>query len=249
VTIPGETTPRDEQQAAPARLVVATIGFAATVVIALGFPGGVRIVGPFSPLGGYLLVWLPLVVALVIVLLVPGLRPTAPSTVRWSIRPIDLLWGAAAGLLLRIVVSSLEVLFYGGLPATAGTTVPLATADEVVYVIVALLSVVLIAPVIEESFFRGLVLPSIIGILRGGRWIAVVISALLFAVLHLLAVTTVAQAIVVGVGTLLVGLGAGSLAVLTGRLGPAIVAHVVFNGSILALGLSAVTGGTGVVIE
>ncbi|WP_139382527.1 CPBP family intramembrane glutamic endopeptidase [Plantibacter cousiniae (nom. nud.)] len=249
MTIPGETTSRDEQQTARARLMVATIGFVATVVIALGFPGGVRIVGPFSPLGGYVLVWLPLVVALVIVLLVPSLRPTAPSAVRWSIRPIDLLWGAAAGLLLRIIVSSLEVLSYGGLPATAGNAVPLATADEVVYVVVALLSVVLIAPVIEETFFRGLVLPSLIGLLRGGRWIAVAISASLFAILHLLAVTTVAQAIVVGLGTLLVGLGAGSLAVLTGRLGPAIVAHVVFNGSILALGLSAVTGGTGVVIE
>lgn len=249
MTIPGETTSRDEQQTARARLIVAMIGFVATVVIALGFPGGVRIVGPFSPLGGYVLVWLPLVVALVIVLLVPSLRPTAPSAVRWSIRPIDLLWGAAAGLLLRIIVSSLEVLSYGGLPATAGNAVPLATADEVVYVVVALLSVVLIAPVIEETFFRGLVLPSLIGLLRGGRWIAVAISASLFAILHLLAVTTVAQAIVVGLGTLLVGLGAGSLAVLTGRLGPAIVAHVVFNGSVLALGLSAVTGGTGVVIE
>lgn len=249
MTIPDETTPRDDQQTARTRLVIATIGFAATVVIALGFPGGVRIAGPFSPLGGYLLVWLPLGVALLIVLLVPSLRPTVPKAVRWSIRPIDLLWGAAAGLLLRIIVSTLEVLSYGGLPATAGNAVPLATADDVVYVVVALLSVILIAPVIEETFFRGLVLPSIIGMLRGGRWIAVAISALLFAVLHLLAVTTVAQAIVVGVGTLLVGLGAGSLAVLTGRLGPAIVAHVVFNASILALGLSAVTGGTGVVIE
>ncbi|WP_426737844.1 CPBP family intramembrane glutamic endopeptidase [Plantibacter sp. 2H11-2] len=249
MTIPDETTPRDDQQTARTRLVIATIGLVATAVIALGFPGGVRIVGPFSPLGGYLLVWLPLVLAFVIVLLVPSLRPTAPTAVRWTIRPIDLLWGAAAGLLLRIIVSSLEVLSYGGLPATAGNTVPLATADDVVYVVVALLSVILVAPVIEETFFRGLVLPSIIGMLRGGRWIAVAISALLFAVLHLLAVTTVAQAIVVGVGTLLVGLGAGSLAVLTGRLGPAIVAHVVFNASILALGLSAVTGGTGVVIE
>ena len=249
MTIPGETTPRDEQQAARTRLIIATVGFVATVVIALGFPGGVRIGGPFSPLGGYVLVWLPLVLALFIVLLLPGLRPLASSGVRWSIRPIDLLWGAAAGLLLRIIVSSLEVLSYGGLPATAGNTVPLATADDVVYVVIAVFSVILIAPVIEETFFRGLVLPSIIGMLRGGRWIAVAISALLFAVLHLLAVTTVAQAIVVGLGTLLVGLGAGSLAVLTGRLGPAIVAHVVFNGSILALGLSAVTGGTGVVIE
>ncbi len=225
------------------------MGFIATIVIALGFPGGMRIVGPFSPLGGYVLVWLPLVVALLVVLLVPSLRATVPMAVRWSIRPIDLLWGAAAGLLLRIVVSSLEVLGYGGLPATAGNAVPLTTADEVVYVVVALLSVILIAPMIEETFFRGLVLPSIIGMLRGGRWIAVAISAVLFAILHLLAVTTAAQAVVVGVGTLLVGLGAGSLAVLTGRLGPAIVAHVVFNASILALGLSAVTGGTGVVIE
>nr|WP_228507509.1 CPBP family intramembrane glutamic endopeptidase [Plantibacter sp. VKM Ac-2880] len=117
------------------------------------------------------------------------------------------------------------------------------------FFIVALLAAVALAPIIEELFFRGLVLPSVIGTLRGGRWIAVVISGLLFAILHLLVVTTVAQAIVVGVGTLLVGLAAGSLAVVTGRLGPAIVTHVVFNTSILALGLTAVTGGTGVVIE
>lgn len=219
------------------------------MALVLALPAGIRIVGPFSPLGGYVLVWLPLVVTLLLVSLVPTLRPTRQSAVRWSIRPIDLLWGAAVGLVLRFVVSSLEVAFYGGLPATAGGAVPLATADEMVYVVVALLAVIVIAPVLEETFFRGLILPSIIATLRGGRWISVGISAVLFAILHLLAVTTVAQTVVVGVGTLLVGLAAGSLAVLTGRLGPAIVAHVVFNASILALGLSAVTGGTGVVIE
>jgi len=56
-------------------------------------------------------------------------------------------------------------------------------------------------------------------------------------------------ALVTGVGTFLVGLGTGTAAVLTGRLGPAIVTHIVFNASLLVLGVTAVTGGTGVVIE
>jgi membrane protease YdiL (CAAX protease family) len=248
VTNPGEPTPHDDQPIARSRLVIAAIGFVATVILVLAFPTGVRIPGPFSPLSGYLLVWLPLVVTLLVVGLTPRWR-LVTSAVRWSIRPIDLLWGAAAGFVLRIAVSSLEILFYGGLPATAGGAVPLDTVDQVLFFVVALLAVVALAPIIEELFFRGLVLPSVIGTLRGGRWIAVVISGVFFAILHLLVVTTVAQAIVVGVGTLLVGLVTGSLAILTGRLGPAIVAHVVFNTSILALGLTAVTGGTGVVIE
>lgn len=249
MTNPGEPTPHDDQHVARSRLIIALFGFAATVALIVAFPAGVRIAGPFSPLNGYLLVWLPLVVALLVVALVPRWRAAGSSAVRWRIRPIDLLWGAAAGFLLRIATSSLEILFYGGLPATAGGAVPLGTVDQVVFFVVALLAVVALAPVIEELFFRGLVLPSVIGTLRGGRWIAVVISAVLFAVLHLLVVTTLAQTIVVGVGTLLVGLVTGSLAILTGRLGPAVVAHVVFNTSILALGLTAVTGGTGVVIE
>jgi membrane protease YdiL (CAAX protease family) len=248
VTNPGEPTPHDDQPIARSRLVIAAIGFVATVILVLAFPTGVRIPGPFSPLSGYLLVWLPLVVTLLVVGLTPRWR-LVTSAVRWSIRPIDLLWGAAAGFVLRIAVSSLEILFYGGLPATAGGAVPLDTVDQMLFFVVALLAVVALAPIIEELFFRGLVLPSVIGTLRGGRWIAVVISGVFFAILHLLVVTTVAQAIVVGVGTLLVGLVTGSLAILTGRLGPAIVAHVVFNTSILALGLTAVTGGTGVVIE
>ncbi|MBF4570161.1 CPBP family intramembrane metalloprotease [Plantibacter sp. VKM Ac-2880] len=248
MTNPGEPTQHDDQPIARSRLVIASIGFVATVILVLAFPAGVRIPGPFSPLSGYLLVWLPLLVTLLVVGLTPRWR-LVTSAVRWSIRPIDLLWGAAAGFVLRIAVSSLEILFYGGLPATAGGAVPLDTVDQVMFFIVALLAAVALAPIIEELFFRGLVLPSVIGTLRGGRWIAVVISGLLFAILHLLVVTTVAQAIVVGVGTLLVGLAAGSLAVVTGRLGPAIVTHVVFNTSILALGLTAVTGGTGVVIE
>jgi membrane protease YdiL (CAAX protease family) len=59
--------------------------------------------------------------------------------------------------------------------------------------------------------------------------IAVVVSAATFALIHLIGVGSPTAALVVGLSTLLFGLGAGALAAMTGRIGGAIVAHVVFN--------------------
>nr|WP_256431122.1 CPBP family intramembrane glutamic endopeptidase [Plantibacter sp. CFBP 8804] len=136
------------------------------------------------------------------------------------------------------------------MPSTAGGGVPAGSALIVASFVVAVLAATVIAPVVEELFFRGLLLRSVRGSLPGrAAWIAVVISAALFASLHLVVASGPSEALVTGVGTFLVGLGTGTAAVLTGRLGPAIVTHIVFNASVLVLGVTAVTGGTGVVIE
>lgn len=78
----------------------------------------------------------------------------------------------------------------------------------------------LAAPVIEELFFRGLLLRSLSK--RGHqRLVAVVGSAAIFAALHF---QTLQFA-----GLFVFGLVLATLAVVTGRLGPSIFAHVGFN--------------------
>lgn len=81
------------------------------------------------------------------------------------------------------------------------------------------LMVVVAAPVVEEVFYRGLLLRAIGK--RYGDLIAVVGSGVLFGVIHFEPVATLALA--------LFGMVLGYLAVRTGRLGPSIWAHVAFN--------------------
>jgi len=64
--------------------------------------------------------------------------------------------------------------------------------------------------------------------------VAVVVSATVFALLHVAQATTVSEAWRVGAGSLVLGLATGAATVLTGRLGAAIVGHVVFNGALIA---------------
>ncbi|MGK9147400.1 CPBP family intramembrane metalloprotease [Plantibacter flavus] len=211
---------------------------------------GVRIPEPFDALGGYVLVWAPLLAAVVVARF--GVRAPAgsPSVLGFGFRPIDLLWGIAAGLLLRILVSVLEVLVNGTMPAVASGPAPSGSAAIVSSFVIAVLAATLFAPLIEELFFRGLLLRSLRASVRGGAvWAAVLVSAAMFAALHLVVANGPKEALVAGLGTFLVGLGTGTAVVLTGRIGVAVVTHVVFNASLLVLGVTAVTGGTGVVIE
>jgi membrane protease YdiL (CAAX protease family) len=75
------------------------------------------------------------------------------------------------------------------------------------------------APVIEELFFRGLLLRSLSR--RFGPWVAIVGSAVVFGLAHFELLQLPAL--------ILFGLVLGVLAERTGRLGPGIVAHAAFN--------------------
>jgi membrane protease YdiL (CAAX protease family) len=78
----------------------------------------------------------------------------------------------------------------------------------------------IIAPVVEELFYRGLFLRSLEK--RGAApWAAVVVSAVVFAAVHM--------QVLQFPGLLAFGLVSGVLAVRTGRLGPSILAHIGFN--------------------
>jgi uncharacterized protein len=75
------------------------------------------------------------------------------------------------------------------------------------------------APIFEEIFYRGLLLRSMER--RVGTWPAVVVTGVLFGLSHLQLLQLPAL--------ILFGIVAGVLTVRSGRLGPAIAAHVVFN--------------------
>lgn len=78
----------------------------------------------------------------------------------------------------------------------------------------------LVAPVVEEVFFRGLLLRSLSK--RGLQpWVAVLLSSLIFAALHVQLLQLI--------GLFAFGLVLAALTVITGRLGPAIFAHIGFN--------------------
>ena len=80
------------------------------------------------------------------------------------------------------------------------------------------------APIVEEIFFRGLLQPA--AVRRFGPVGGVMFTAVFFGAAHLQALQFPALAVF--------GLVLGTLAHRTGRLGPGIVAHIVFNGITLA---------------
>lgn len=189
---------------------------------------------------GYLAVWVPLAGAVVLAIqlelashaLSTGVRRSFLGELGVRFRPIDLLWGVAIGLLCRVVAGLLEIAAYGQL----GTSAP--TLGEPGYdawwLFGALIAPVVIAPVVEEVFFRGLLLRAALGYatLRAVRRpvvAAVSVSAVAFALVHVVQASSVSAGLVVGVSTLLFGMAAGTVVAMTGRLGGAIIAHVTFN--------------------
>ena len=216
------------------RLTDATVGLLLAIALVLG-------VGVWSSrflsldanlalLVSYLAVWLPLSAAA----LVASLRHGSSSLARdfgLRFRPIDLLWGLAIGLLARVVASLIEIAVYGQI-GTAAPTLGVPVYDAW-WLFGALLAPVVLAPVIEELFFRGLLLRAVRGALRGNQVLATIlaiaVSGAAFALVHVLLVPSVPAFAAVGLSSLIFGLAAATIAVLTGRLGGAIIAHVTFN--------------------
>ena len=171
------------------------------------------------------------------------------SDIGLHFRWIDLAVGLGVGLALRLasVVIAVMVTTIAGAPATGNSPLPLAGRSTIAVVVVSL-ATVLIAPVVEEMFFRGLGLRSVLASWgrhdaragrpgRDRRAAAAVVTALLFAVLHLSEVADGVSLLVLFPTLVLAGLTLAGLTLRSGRLGPAIVTHVVFNGTAVLVGL------------
>jgi membrane protease YdiL (CAAX protease family) len=175
---------------------------------------------------GYLVFWAPLIVA-VVVATRRRHRATASddalTPIRFRITPMDLLVGAFIGLSLRCVMIAIELLGVGRLTSTSSM---FSVDRDLLWFASAIIAPAIIAPIVEELFFRGLVLPAI-----GANWIGIVGSAAIFSAMH------VANEFhpMTAISTFIVGVALGVLAVRTRRLGAGITAHIVYNATLIAM--------------
>lgn len=145
-------------------------------------------------------------------------------------RPVDLGVGAAVGVLAQVVLVPGVALLMSpivGRPDISGPVEDLFKDAHGIGLIGLVLFTVIGAPVVEELFFRGLLLRSFQR--RAGAVVSILLTGVLFGVAHPQPLPGDALAVVM---VTLAALGAvlGVLAVRTDRLGAAIVAHAVFNG-------------------
>jgi len=204
----------------------AAAGAVAAVLIIAATPG--------LPIwAGYLIVWAPLLLAVGVA---ARRRTDASGTIRVRLRItwMDALVGAFVGLLLRLTMMAIELFAVGHVSSSSS---PFVVDHDAIWVFAAIIAPAIIAPVVEELFFRGLVLPAI-----GMNWVGVIGSAIIFAAVHLVYGFSPLTAL----STFIVGVVLGVLAVRTQRLGAGIVAHIVYNASLIALsefgGLTSIGG-------
>lgn len=256
-------------------LVVAVV--AARMFTAVGATGLI-VSGSLQDVLAYLATWVPMLAAVVVAYLGAGWRGAAaglglrggglpgrvgvplgggprrdvgvPLGVAWSLGAlwaVDVLWGVAAGCLARAIDAFVNIALYRSTGLNPQPS--LGAGIDGWFIVTGLLAPVLLAPVIEEIFFRGLLQRSLIaGLGRGMPPVVaaiggVVVTSAVFALVHILVgMSATGGATVFGpaaIGTAMVGLGlstfvfalaAGAIAAATGRIRGAIVAHVVFNG-------------------
>lgn len=155
----------------------------------------------------------------------------------FSARALDAPVGLVVGIACQLVV--LPLLYWPILHVLGLSSDELAEpaerlagrADGTVGWLVLALMVVVAAPLVEELFYRGLLLRAMTK--RGwSTWLAVLASAALFAAMHFQPLQFI--------GLFAFGLVLGALSQVYGRLGPAIWAHAGFNGTtVVALYLGA----------
>ncbi|TXK19505.1 CPBP family intramembrane glutamic endopeptidase, partial [Homoserinibacter sp. GY 40078] len=133
----------------------------------------------------FLVVWVPLVAGIAVAIRLGGMR-LGDAGLR--IRVIDLGLGLLVGVVLRFVLEAF-------VPTTGGAALDGSggVGDVPAFVVLAVGSV-LVAPLLEEAFFRGVLLRSTVDLIGGtalgrigGAFSGVIWSTALFVLLHLAA--------------------------------------------------------------
>ena len=206
--------------AQPIGRVEAAAGAVVAVAIVAALPG-------LPTWGAYLVLWTPLIAAVLVAnhrrSSLEHVTGNRSAGIRFHITWMDVLNGAFVGLLLRTVMIVLELVSVGYV--TSSSTM-FETEYNLLWVASTIVAPALIAPIVEELFFRGLVLPAI-----GVNWIGVIGSAVIFSLFHLVTGFNPLTAM----STFVVGIVLGYLAMRTGRLGASITAHIVYNASLIAM--------------
>ncbi|MGW8481862.1 CPBP family glutamic-type intramembrane protease [Microbacterium sp. NPDC055903] len=205
---------------------------------AVGLGAGILLGSLVGGMLGTVALWIALIVPVIL-----AFRRGVPRGLL-RFRPVDLLYGVVLGGMLRLAQGWLDVALggSGALPSYPSLDGALPTSlwtQE-------LLGGVLVAPLVEEGFFRGLVLVAVFAVVRRtmGRddaamrtagVVAVTASVVLFILAHALLGAASSSEIA---STGLLGLACGLLVVTTGRIWPAVLVHVVYNGTGVALAVA-----------
>ncbi|ROP65058.1 CPBP family intramembrane glutamic endopeptidase [Curtobacterium sp. ZW137] len=211
-------------------LVVLLVGLGVAVLLARVVAGVSRSGGIPSPvlqvLAADAAVWVPLVVGAGWVL-----RHTSRSamTARLRIDLGDVVFGIGIVIICRVVDVALSIALTG---STGLAPAPSLGTPDTGLLVVSAIGVVLVSPFLEEVVFRGLFQRRLAAELTPrSRFLAVLLTAFLFALLHLLlgAASTPVGGFQVFVTTFLLGALTGTLVAMTDRIGGAVLAHVLFN--------------------
>lgn len=151
---------------------------------------------------------------------------------RFKAKPIDVAWGLVAGVALQLGV--LNALYWfilkivDGDPSAAAQSL-YDSIDSPFQAVLFVLSVVVVAPFIEEWFYRGVMLRGLNSAF--GPVVAVLVTSVVFTAVH--------QSLVQAPGLFVFSVVVSVMAIKTGRLGMSWFAHAAFNGAtvvVLALG-------------
>ena len=191
---------------------------------------GVQLIMP-GAVGGALatvLIWVGMLVPIVV-----GLTRSRPIRL-FRFRPVDVLYGLVIGVALRTAQGWLDV-------ATGGTgALPAYPSMSGGWAFTDVLAPVVIAPVIEEFFFRGVILVALYTALRRavGKPAAGIgaglVSTALFVFAHSVSAMTAGDAIALA----LVGVATSAAVLLSGRIWGAVLIHVVYNASFVVLAVA-----------
>jgi hypothetical protein len=220
-------------------LLIALAGFAAAALLLLVVdatgPMWAAMPGWLAALASIVAANAPLIFAVVAAVAFASLvgfgRATGIRHWTWT----DVLYGLFVGLVARAIVELVA-------PTLGGFGGPLGGAlsgDATLALAVAAGAAVLISPIVEELYFRGLMLRALLDALGeagrvGASVVAIATSTAAFVLLHIVAGGAVVPVGLL-VGSIVVGVGCGVLTVVTGRLGAALTAHLLYNASGLAL--------------
>lgn len=151
---------------------------------------------------------------------------------RWTFKPIDIAIGLGVAVAAQIAAGlvGVGVSILVGLEdnSTAENTQFLTDSKGSLWIIAIIFMVCVGAPISEELLFRGLIHRAFEK--RGGPILAIIGSTFLFGIIHLNGepITSDGQIVLwASIGT--VGLILGITAQYVGRLGPCVIAHVIFN--------------------
>jgi uncharacterized protein len=222
--------PSPEVQARPRDRVVLVVFVAIVVAVVLE-----RIVGGVARTGGLpspvaqvlasdLAVWVPLVVGAVV-----ALRRTRSVRSLFRLDLADVVAAIGIVIVCRAVDAAMSLSFFG---TTGLTPSPTLGPPSVALLLVAAIGTCIVSPIIEELVFRGILQRRLADALTPRtRFLAVIVTAFVFAIVHVLlgAGVSTLGGFEVFVTTFLLGLLIGTLVAMTGRIGGAILAHAVFN--------------------